>query len=227
MQHLTQFWLSLSLLLLVAFQPISAEAKDWTKTVAATPDGGFVMGNPKAKLRLVEYVSMSCPHCADFDAEAHSKLLNDYVKPGKLSYEIRNLVRDPFDITAALVSRCGGPERFFALTHRLLAAQGEWIGKLSALPQSELDALQLLPPEQQYRSIAVHGGFGGYAGAEGLDAAAMEACLIDPAGNEQLMKLYQSAMDLQIRGVPAFVLNGTLIEGASWAALEPQLLAAK
>jgi protein-disulfide isomerase len=186
------------------------------------------MGNPNAKLQLVEFVSMSCPHCAAFDAEAHDKLLDEYVKPGKLSYEIRNMVRDPFDITAALIARCGGPERFFALTHRLLAAQNEWIGKLAVLSQSDLDALQALPVEEQYKSIAAHAGLGDYAAAEGLDAGAMEACLVDPAGNEQLMKLYQGAtQNYPIRGVPAFVLNGALVEGASWETLEPQLVAAR
>jgi len=214
----------LGLLVLLA-GPAYARDRDWSQVVAATPEGGFVMGNPDADVQLVEFVSMSCPHCATFDAEAHDRLIDD-VKSGQLSYEIRNMVRDPFDSTAALVARCGGPERFFPLTHRLLANQEEWIGKLTALPQSDLDSLQAMPPEEQYRTIAGWAGLAQYASAEGLTEEAMNACLMDPSGIDQLNRIYDSTLqNYSISGVPAFLINGAVVSGSTWADLEPQLQA--
>jgi protein-disulfide isomerase len=224
MHRLVQLAVCLSLFVAATFHPTTALAKDWSNTVAATPEGGFVMGNPAATTKLVEFVSMSCPHCATFDAEAHDKLLNDWVKPGRLSYEIRNMVRDPFDITAALIARCGGPKRFFPLTHRLLANQAEWIGKLTALSEADLQSLQAMPPEQQFQKIAQSAGLAQYAAAEGLKPAKLHRCLADPAGKDRLIQMYGAATEsYPIKGVPAFLVNGMLVDGATWADLEPKL----
>ena len=77
---------------------------DWAQTVTATPAGGFLMGNPDAKVKLVEYGSMTCGHCATFSEEGAPKLIEKYVKSGQVSFEFRNFVRDGADMAAALVS---------------------------------------------------------------------------------------------------------------------------
>ena len=58
---------------------------DWTETVAATPEGGFRMGNPEAPVKLVEYASITCPHCAEFAEQGTSALRDQYVKSGRVS----------------------------------------------------------------------------------------------------------------------------------------------
>src|SRR5205085_7269252 len=68
--------------------PQKRAAADWTKTVIATPEGGFRMGNPRAKVRLVEYGSLTCPHCRHFAATATGPL-KAYVKSGRLSFDYR------------------------------------------------------------------------------------------------------------------------------------------
>ena len=80
-------------------EAIKAPNGDWSKLVSRTPEGGYLMGNPKADVKLVEFGSMSCPHCAEFEEKGAQKLINDYVKTGRVSYEFRNFVRDPLDIT--------------------------------------------------------------------------------------------------------------------------------
>lgn len=94
--------------------PIAAVAApagtSWSETVAETPEGNFVMGNPAAKLKLVEYGSFTCSHCRDFAHES-SEELKAMVDSGKISYEFRVYVRDPIDITTALLARCGGKDR--------------------------------------------------------------------------------------------------------------------
>ena len=77
------------------------------------------MGNPNAKVKLVEFGSLTCPHCAEFDEKGGKPLIDNYVKTGLVSCEFRNFVRDPFDMTASLVARCGGETSFFGLTRGL------------------------------------------------------------------------------------------------------------
>ena len=108
----------------VAAQP------DWTRVVAATPEGGFRVGNPDAPVKLVEYGSLTCIHCAHFARDGVPELLGTYVKSGRLSYEFRNFVRDPADLAGALLSRCAGADDFFALTGRYFADRDQWIGKI-------------------------------------------------------------------------------------------------
>src|SRR3569833_2354772 len=105
---------------------VPAKARDWTKVVRATPAGGFVMGNPNARVKLVEYGSMTCPHCAHFDEDSVPSLIANYVKSGKVSWEFRNYVRDTIDVSAALIARCGGAKRFFPLTRALFKDQPSW-----------------------------------------------------------------------------------------------------
>jgi protein-disulfide isomerase len=94
----------------------------WSETVAATPEGGFRMGNPDAPLKLIEYASFTCPHCAEF-AETADEGLRAKVDTGKVSFEFRNLIRDPLDLTAAVLARCGGKDPFLPLAHQMFANQ--------------------------------------------------------------------------------------------------------
>src|SRR4029078_5088510 len=85
---------------------------DWSTIVSATPQGGFLMGNPNAKLKLIEDGSLTCPHCREFDEKGSPPLIANYVKTGIVSWEFRNYVRDAFDLTASLVARCNGAKSF-------------------------------------------------------------------------------------------------------------------
>src|SRR5688500_13061899 len=87
--------------------------RDWTRVEATTPDGGFRMGNPDAPVKLVEYLSLTCPHCAAFAREGTPPLIRNYVRRGRVSFEVRNLPLNALDVTATILARCGGPERFF------------------------------------------------------------------------------------------------------------------
>src|SRR6478672_5906480 len=100
-----------------------AKVRDWSLVVSPTAEGGFVMGNPNAKVKLIEYGSMTCPHCAHFDEEATPALINEFVKTGDVSFEFRNFVRDAMDVSASLVARCGGAKRFFPVTRAMFKDQ--------------------------------------------------------------------------------------------------------
>ena len=198
---------------------------DWSTVIAKTPEGGFIMGNPNAKVKLVEFGSMTCPHCATFEVEGAKPLIDNYVKKGLVSYEFRNFVRDPYDLTASLLARCGGEAGFFGLTRNLYADQADWVGKIQAADPAKMQSVQSMPPAQQFATIADVAGLKQYASMRGVPKAKADQCLADQAAVDQLVQMNSDAVSqFNVPGTPAFVINGALVEGvAGWDALEPKI----
>ena len=198
---------------------------DWSQVTTPSTAGGFIMGNPNAKVKLVEYGSMTCPHCGEFDKVGAKPLIDNYVKNGKVSWEYRNFVRDPYDLAASLVARCNGPKSFFGLTRALYAAQPEWVGKLQKVSQPQMEALQKLPPQQQFVQIGALTGFPEFAALRGVPVAKTNACLADDKEVSKLVQMNSDAVtQYNIPGTPSFLINGALLdETATWELLEPKL----
>jgi protein-disulfide isomerase len=210
----------------VAAAPVAAPANgDWSSVVSATPEGGFIMGNPNAKVKLIEFGSMTCPHCAEFEEQGGQALIDNYVKKGLVSFEFRNFVRDPYDITAALIARCGGPASFFGLTRAFYANQQDWIGKIQSADPAKLQALEGQSPQAQFKALSDIAGFPAFAAMRGVPKAKTEACLADPAAATQLVSMNSDAVsNFNIQGTPTFVINGKTIENANtWATVEPKI----
>jgi len=200
--------------------PARVAGQDWTRTVAVTPEGGYRMGNPAAPVKLVEYGSLTCSHCADFAAQA-GEPLRAKVRTGKVSYEFRNYVLNGIDVTASLLARCAAPAQFFPLTDRLFAAQAQWIGRISGLSQAEKDKLKAMPESQRLGRIADLGGLTQMAAGAGVTPARGKACLADRAGLDRLESMAEAASALGVTGTPTFFLNGANIGTHDWASLEP------
>jgi len=213
-----------------AAAPIKAVAPpkggDWTRMVSRTEAGGYVMGNPDADVKLIEFGSMTCPHCAEFEEKGGEPLISNYVKSGRVSYEFRNFVRDPFDLTAALIARCGGPDRFFPVTRALYTNQREWTGKLQEVPKEQFEALQNVGPEKQFTEIAKLAGLVPWAAQRGIPSAKSNVCLADQNEINLLVQMNGDATSQfpEFSGTPSFVINGKLLQQtATWDKLEPQL----
>lgn len=198
---------------------------DWSTIITRTPEGGFIMGNPNAKVKLVEFGSMTCPHCAEFDEKGAKVLIDNYVKKGLVSWEFRNFVRDPFDMAASLLARCAGDAGFFGLTRNLYADQKDWVGKIQAADQAKLQALQAMPPAQQFSTIADIAGLKQFAAMRGVPRAKADQCLANEADVNQLVQMNSDAVSTySIPGTPAFLINGTLADQtATWDTLEPKI----
>ena len=193
--------------------PTQPAARDWTKTIVTTPEGGYRMGNPAAPVKLVEYGSLTCPHCAHFNASAKAAL-EARVRTGKVSFEFRNFVLNGIDVTATLLSRCAAPANYFRLTESLYAAQPQWVGKISGLPQSEKDKLKTLPEAERLARIADIGGLTQIAAAAGVTPKKGKACLADPAALARLEKMGEAAAAQGVQGTPTFFINGKMVRGA-------------
>lgn len=210
--------------------PVTAAPTEggWLETVSATPEGGFVLGNPAAKVKIVEFSSMTCPHCADFAVNHLPELKAKYIVPGDVSLEVRNFIRDPIDVTASLVARCGGAQSFYKMTEQMFADQRTWIEKYQTLAQADQTKIGQLPENQQYAALAKAGGLDEFAMQRGLPAERVNACLMDLKARDQLVAMNKAASDnYKLSGTPSFLINGEMVDNAfDWASLEPRLKAA-
>jgi protein-disulfide isomerase len=199
---------------------------DWTQVVNPTPDGGFMMGNPNAKVKLIEIGSLTCPHCKAFEDEGVPTLMNTYVKSGRVSWQFRNYVRDAFDLTAALIVRCNGAKSFFPLTQAMYKDQEQWIAKIQAAPQDKLQQLQSLPENQQFVELAKVAGFPEWAAMRGVPLAKSAQCLSNTKLIDQVVQMNSETTNQfpAFEGTPTFAINGAMVpKVAAWEGLEPEI----
>lgn len=201
--------------------------QDWTETAAATPEGGFRMGNPDAPVKLVEYASLTCPHCADFAINSGEKL-KEAVKSGRVSWEFRNFILNPVDATSSLLARCQGAGPFFALVEQNFAEQKTWLPAAYDAVNAQQKRLAGVGEKQIFSEIAKLTRLDEFYAARGLPADKAAACLNDKAGVDALLKLREiGEKQDKVTGTPFFMINGKQVEGAfDWNTLEPAIRAA-
>jgi len=198
--------------------------RDWTDTVMRTPEGGFRMGDPRAPVKLIEYVSLTCPHCAEFAAQGGERLFQHYVRTGRVSVEYRNFTLNGYDLAAAFVSRCAAPREYFNMTHYLLSHQPQWMGRMQGLTDAQRGELRAMTPIQAMQRIVQMLGLDAIASRHGVSAARQRTCLADQAGLNQIEQMMQAARSQHnVGGTPTFLINGAVVPGHSWAEIEPLL----
>jgi len=204
-----------------------AGGTNWAATSTVTPEGHHVLGNPKAPLRLIEYVSYTCPHCSAFEVESEGQLKLGMVGPGKGAVEVRNFVRDPVDVTVALITNCVPANRFFSVHTAFMRAQPQWIGPLSNSTATQRQRWTTGPFATRTRAIASDFKFYQFMAARGLDRPAMDRCLAnEPLANKLAQQTNDAVEKLGVTGTPSFMIDGVLLAGThSWDALRPQILA--
>lgn len=203
-----------------------APVADWTRTVVATPEGGFAMGNPRAKVTLVEYASLACSHCRDFAAQAYAPLKGNFVKSGRVRFEYRPFILNGYDLAATTVARCAGPRGFFPIAEAAFATQDQWMARIKATPEARLKQLEGMPPERMFAEMGRIAGFQALGAAKGLPAARANACLADKAGLQRLLDQTNAGRALGVKGTPTFFLNGKPVAGNDWASVEAAIKAA-
>lgn len=206
---------------------IPAPNGDWTQTVVKTPEGGFRMGNPDAPVKLVEYGSLSCPHCAEFEEQAGPKLRDTYVKSGQVSWEFRTYLLFGPDAGISALLHCQDPAAFFPFVEQLYADQRNWGGRLQSLPPEQLQQIQSLPPREAAPALLRATGLDEFFRQRGMPASRIQSCLADTAVLDQLAAITKRGNDEGVNGTPSFFINGKVVDrAASWPALEPELRAA-
>jgi protein-disulfide isomerase len=200
-------------------------ARDWSRVVVRTPEGGFRMGNPAAPVKVIEFLSFACPHCAEFHAESQPALFRNYVAPGRVSIEYRNILINAPDIAASILARCAAPRAYFAMGHELLETQRQWLGRAQALTEAQRTQLRGLAPAPMATRLAAMVGLDLVAARHGLTPALQRACLTNQANYSQLERMQNAAnSQFGVTGTPTFVINGQVVTDTnSWPGIEPLL----
>ncbi len=111
-----------------------------------------VMGSDHAPVTIIEYSSLTCPHCAEFNEKTLPQIKADYIDTGKVRYISRDFPLDKVALEAAQMARCVPPERYFAVTDLLFKSQANWmraddpvaamspLGKFAGMSDSALKA---------------------------------------------------------------------------------------
>ncbi|MDO9222834.1 MAG: DsbA family protein [Caulobacter sp.] len=184
----TSVRLVIGLIALVLLPAVSMAARP-----APRPDD-MTLGNPKAKVVVVEYASLSCPHCARFHADVFPAFRKTYIDSGKVQFIYREFVTRPAEIAVpgTMLARCAGKDRYFQVIERAFAVQAEiyedgTVGGVHRILRREAAAL-------------------------GMDGAQYDACLRDEAAFEALKaRLDRAETEDKVTGTPTFEVNGKRI----------------
>lgn len=196
--------------------------KAWSDVVSATSAGGMLMGNPAAAVKLVEYGSLSCPHCAHFAETGLKPLVGKYVDSGKVSYEYRSFAIHSIDVPLTVLVRCASPQAFFGLVEQLYANQPDLMARAQK-GEKQAQAASAMAPNQRFIAIADAMGFTDFFSARGVSVDQAHACLANHANAERVAKDAQSFSDQGVDSTPTLMINGIKTDVADWADLEPML----
>lgn len=215
-----------ALALLAAGSSLTAAGANWTATVTVTPSGTHVLGNPDAPVKLAEYVSYTCPHCAHFEQEADAPMRLAYVMPGKVSVEIRHMLRDPVDLTVAMLTNCGDSKGFFQLHHTFLYGQDKWMLKMGSMSEEQRKRWSAGELPVRLKAIADDFDFYSIMARRGFSRTAVDRCLSDEAMAKRLVAQTEKARDAGVNATPSFALNGVLLAAThDWNSLDVQIRA--
>ena len=200
--------------------------QSWADTVTQTPEGGHLMGNPNAPVKLVEFGSLTCHICAEFDKEG-SEPLKGYVNSGTVSWEFRPFIRNSLDLVASRLADCVPAQAFFPIVDSLYADQSAWAFDREAQINAAIQANASQPPTRLVGALGTASGLDERFAARGLSTAAQTQCLGDANALTALADRTQSAgQEYDIQGTPTFLLNGRKVEGTAWSLIEQQLIGA-
>jgi protein-disulfide isomerase len=156
-----------------------------------SPLGEMSMGDEKAPITVIEYASMTCPHCAHFSEVTYPELKKRYIDTGKVRFIFREFPLDQLAAAGFILARCAGPDKFSPLVETLFAQQRDWVVQRPLAPLMAI------------------------AKQAGLSQQAFEACLDNKEMLEGMEKVRnQAAEKFGVNSTPTFFVNGKRLAGA-------------
>lgn len=181
----------------VAGQALAADAPapppPATGPVTPIQPGDMTLGDPAAKVTVIEYASASCPHCARFNNDVFPAFKTKYIDTGRVYYAFREFLTPPVELAAAgfLIARCAGKDKYFNTLDGVFHAQ-----------------------EEIYKTQEMKAPLLKVAAANGLSEAQVNACMADRSAIEALNARMKTAVEHdKIQGTPTFVINGARLVG--------------
>ena len=211
-------------LLMAAAVMLSGQTRNnWHNEVVET-EFGHRVGNPDAKVKLIEFFSYTCPHCAEFAQQGEAPIKLAYLAPGRMSVEYRHLVRDPVDLTVGVLVNCGAASKFPGNHEAFILSQSRWIAPATRATAAQQQRWRT-PGATGRRAIATDFGFYPIMERRGYTRTAVDRCLADDAAARRLAEISAREWDRPgVDSTPTFAINGVVMPGThTWTALERQL----
>jgi protein-disulfide isomerase len=155
----------------------------------ALPDQ--VLGSPQAPVTIVEYASMTCPHCANFSKNTYPELKKRYIDTGKVRYIFREFPLDRLAVAGSLLARCAGDgDKFYGMIELLFAQQTQWVVRA---------------PIPHLMDLAKQAGF---------TQQTFDSCLANQEMFDKIVKVReQAAKDFKVESTPTLFINGEKVSG--------------
>jgi protein-disulfide isomerase len=186
---------SSALLALGAFGALGGTA--WAETFsvleleAKGPLDDIPMGSENAPVTIIEYASMTCPHCADFEVRTFPQLKEKYIDTGKVRYIMREYPLDRLAAAAFMLARCAGPDKYYPMIETLFQQQQKWAVR------------DPIPP---LLAIAKQAGF---------TQQSFEACINDTAMLNKVQQMRdRGTSKFKVEATPTFFINGEKFSGS-------------
>ena len=156
----------------------------------AGPGGDIMIGSDKAPVTVIEYASMTCPHCAHFEETTLPELKKRYIDTGKVRYVMREFPLDALAAAGFMLARCAGPDKYELVVETLFAKQADWVTQ------------QPIPP---LMAIAKQFGF---------TEESFNACLANQKVLDDIQAVRDHAVNkLGVNSTPTFFINGKRLVG--------------
>ena len=167
-----------------------AELKPIDSPLAKAQPDDLVEGNADAPITMIEYSSLSCPHCARFQRDVLPQIKKDFIDTGKVKLIQRDFPLNKPAVLAAEFAHCAGPMRYFAIVDVLFKTQDQW------LTENATDKLAEI------------------AATAGMDRPTFDACLADKDTEAKIVASRKAGEDaFGINATPTFIINGVKVEG--------------
>jgi protein-disulfide isomerase len=182
--------------ILVSPMPVQATAPHQlladAQTVLALSKDDRILGNPDAPITIVEYASLTCPHCAHFTNDVLPELKKKWIDTGKAKLVLRDYPLDEPALRAAMIARCAPPDRFYAYTDMFFGSQEKWV-----TARDYRDALARLVK------------------LGGMSREEFDNCLKNTALENKIVEgRLIASKELDVNSTPTFFINGTKFTGA-------------
>jgi protein-disulfide isomerase len=195
------WFLLLGFLSLVVVSPVSPQAAAPhpmiadAQTVLQITKDDRILGNPDAPITIVEYASLTCPHCAHFANDVFPQIKKEWIDTGKAKFVLRDFPLDEAALRAAMIARCAPPDRFYAFADTFFSTQEKWVRT-----SDYRDALARL------------------AKLGGMGKEEFDACLQNTGLENKIVEgRLKASQELEVNSTPTFFVNGSKLAGAPTA----------
>ena len=155
-------------------------------------DDDRILGDANAPVTIIEYSSLTCPHCANFHKNTLPEVKENWIETGRARIVYRHFPFDALGLRAAMVANCIEGDRHFSFLDALFYGQELWTRAKDPL-----------------------GALAQVAALAGLDKATFDACIADEAELERILIRAKDARETYgVNSTPTFIINGTKVQGA-------------